>query len=92
MELIVVQLPRGWHALVRFDPVRRTVTTTHLGLFMTLFQTGVRDFKGRRCFPRDGRRFFSALYDHLFLNGYNVQWLKPAKRTVSARNDVEKRS
>ncbi len=76
MEVILIPLPRGRHALVQFDPRTGRVTTNHAGLYATAFQQGVTDFDGTHRRPSDGRAFLSALYDHLFLHGYRVQWLK----------------
>jgi len=75
MELLMVQLPRGWTAVVGFDPVRKVVFTNHMGLFESLFQKGVKDFDGQVLIPRHGRSFLCAVYDYLFLNGYGVRLL-----------------
>lgn len=81
MEMLVIQLPRGRSAVVQFDPARSTTVTDHCG-FRALLEYGILDWNGHRCFPADGHRFFSALYDHLFLSGYRVRWLTwtPAAR------------
>jgi hypothetical protein len=76
MQLLVVQLPRGRTALVHFDASTGLIQTNHDGLRSTLFQNGVADFNGKTLFPRDGSIFFSAVFDHLFLNGYVVHWLR----------------
>ncbi len=75
-EVLLIQLPRGLTAAVRFDPSTGLVTTNHEGMLNTLFHKGVMDWSGRRCFPAAGRAFLSALFDHLFLCGYSVNWLR----------------
>jgi hypothetical protein len=86
MVKLIVQLPRGMTALVRFNPEAGCVTTDHAGLCATFFQTGVRDFHGHIRVPRDGRAFVSALYDALFLDGYPVRWLESDRVSDLARN------
>lgn len=76
MEVLVLPLPRGRTAVVLFDPATNSVTTNHAGLVATVFQKGVKDLDGCLLLPHDGRAFLSALYDHLFLRGYHVRWLK----------------
>lgn len=75
MEIVVVQLPRGWSAVVGFDSATRVAFTNHSGLLGTLFKHGVKNLDGKVVHPSDGRSFLSAVYDHLFLNGYQVRWL-----------------
>lgn len=77
MDLLVIQFPRGVTAVAWCDPVTETVSTSHAALQATL-QRGVKDLEGHLLFPRDGRRFLSALYDHVFLAGYAVRWLRAA--------------
>jgi hypothetical protein len=74
MDMLIVQLPRGRTAVVRFNAATGWVTTNHPGLRVTAFKNGVRDFGGKLVFPHAGREFLSALYDALFLSGYRVRW------------------
>lgn len=83
MEMLVLPLPRGRTAVVLFDPATNSVTTNHAGLVATVFQKGVKDLDGCLLLPCAGRAFLSALYDHLFLRGYHVHWLKA--NTASSR-------
>ncbi len=76
MEMLIVQLPRGRTAVVRWNAVTGRITTDHPGLRATAFRSGVKDLDGRLMFPRDGRGFLSALYDALFLSGYRVRWCR----------------
>jgi|CXWL01.1.fsa_nt_gi hypothetical protein len=71
IDALTVHLPRGYSAIVRYDPVTGSIRTGHAGLCATM-QRGVRDWDGRRIFPRDGRLFLKAFYDYLFVNGYAV--------------------
>lgn len=73
-DTVVVQYPRGATALIWVDPTTDTIVTTHPGL-RTALRRGVKDWSGRAVFPDGGRIFLSALYDHLFLNGYPVCWM-----------------
>lgn len=74
MDMLIVQLPRGRTAVVRFDAATGRVTTDHPGLRATVVRNGVRDVSGQLVFPHAGREFLSALYDALFLSGYRVRW------------------
>lgn len=74
-DIVSVQLPRGATAFVWMDLATGTVATNHAGLQMTL-RRGVKDWAGDLVFPRDGAAFLSAVYDHFFLSGYPVQWLR----------------
>jgi hypothetical protein len=75
IDALVVQYPRGCTAIVWFDPVAGSITTSHAGLCVTL-RRGVRSWEGSLVSPHDGHAFLAAVYDHLFLNGYAVQWKK----------------
>lgn len=75
MDVLIIQYPRGRRALVWFDPRTHRITTDHPGL-PDLFEQGVKDWRGRLMFPRDGRAFLEAMHDHLFLNGYAVRWAR----------------
>lgn len=75
IDVLAIQYPRGATALVWLDPSTDAIATTHPGLRTTL-RRGVKDWEGRLVSPDGGRVFLSALYDHLFLNGYPVRWLK----------------
>lgn len=74
-DIVVVQLPRGASAMVWMDLATGNVATSHAGLQVTL-RRGVRDWTGHLVFPQDGLIFLSAVYDHFFLIGYSVQWLR----------------
>jgi hypothetical protein len=74
-DVLVVQYPRGCTAIVWFDPVAGSITTSHAGLRATL-RRGVQSWEGRPVSPQDGHAFLAAVYDYLFLNGYAVQWMK----------------
>ncbi|MCX5720409.1 MAG: hypothetical protein NT179_00045 [Nitrospirae bacterium] len=74
-DVLVVQYPRGYTAIVWFDPVAGSIATSHAGLRATL-RRGVRSWEGSPVSPHDGHTFLAAVYDHLFLNGYAVQWMK----------------
>lgn len=74
-DIVVVQLPRGATAMVWMDLATGNVATSHAGLQVTL-RRGVRDWTGHLVFPQDGLIFLSAVYDHFFLSGYSVQWLR----------------
>lgn len=74
-DIVVVQLPRGASAMVWMDLATGNVATSHAGLQVTL-RRGVRDWTGHLVFPQDGLIFLSAVYDHFFLSGYSVQWLR----------------
>jgi len=74
-EVLVVQYPRGCTAIVWFDRVAGSITTSHAGLRATL-RRGVRSWEGGLVLPYDGHAFLTAVYDHLFLNGYAVEWRK----------------
>ncbi|MEW6246895.1 MAG: hypothetical protein AB1555_09315 [Nitrospirota bacterium] len=79
MDMLIVQLPRGRTAVVRWNAETGRVTTNHPGLRVTAFRNGVRDFSGKLVLPHAGREFLSALYDALFLSGYQVRWCRPAR-------------
>ena len=74
-DALLVQYPRGCTAIVWLDPVAGSITTSHAGLCATL-RRGVRSWEGCLILPHDGQAFLAAVYDHLFLNGYAVQWMK----------------
>lgn len=74
-DVLVVQYPRGCTAIVWFDLIAESIATSHAGLRATL-RRGVRSWEGRPVSPHDGHAFLTAVYDHLFLNGYAVQWMK----------------
>jgi hypothetical protein len=74
-DIVVVQLPRGATAMVWMDLATGKVATNHAGLQVTLCR-GVKDWAGHLVFSRDGSMFLSAVYDHFFLNGCFVQWLR----------------
>jgi hypothetical protein len=74
-DIVVVQLPRGATAMVWMDLATGTVSTSHAGLQVTL-RRGVKDWAGHLVRPQDGSIFLSAVYDHFFLSGYCVQWLR----------------
>jgi hypothetical protein len=74
-DVVVVQLPRGVTAMVWLDLATGTVATSHAGLQMRLRRC-VKDWAGSLVLPQDGSNFLSAEYDHFFLNGYPVQWLR----------------
>lgn len=84
-DVLVVQYPRGCTAIVWFDPVAGSITTSHAGLRATL-RRGVRSWEGYLVLPHDGHAFLAAVYDHLFLNGYAVRWTK-----VTSVQEVEHR-
>ena len=89
MEFVIVQLPRGRTAVVQFNPVTGSVTTSHAGLIGTLFRKGVTDFDGYHRFPADGRKFLAAVYDHLFLRNYAVHWMRAGMQPGSISRRVE---
>lgn len=89
MERLIVQLPRGRTAVVQFDPATGRVTTNHAGLHSTLFAQGVKEFGGDWVLPDQGRAFFTAVFDHLFLSGYAVRWLRSVRRSDLASHHVE---
>ena len=89
MEMLIVQLPRGRTAVVQFDPVTCRVITNHAGLYASFFEKGVRGIDGRLLFPADGRSFFVALFDRLFLSGYALRRLWPSKSSDRATHVVE---
>ncbi len=62
-------------AILWLDPTDEWVMTNHAGM-RAIIQRGVRDWEGHLLFPRDGRAFLSAVYDHLFLSGYRIRWMK----------------
>lgn len=74
-DIVAVQYPRGVRALVWFDLATGAIATTHAGLRDTL-RRGCRDWAGHRVYPQDGHVFLSAVYDHFFLSGYRVHWLR----------------
>jgi len=74
-DVVVVPYPRGCTAIVWFDPDAGAITTSHAGLRATL-RRGVQSWEGCLVSPHDGHTFLAAVYDHLFLNGYAVQWIK----------------
>jgi hypothetical protein len=74
-DVVVVQLPREVRAMVWLDLATGTVATSHAGLQMRLRRC-VKDWAGSLVLPQDGSIFLSAVYDHFFLNGYPVQWLR----------------
>jgi hypothetical protein len=74
-DVLVVQYPRGCTAIVWFDPLAGSITTSHAGLRATL-RRGVPSWEGCLVLPHDGHAFLVAVYDHLFLNGYAVRWTK----------------
>jgi hypothetical protein len=74
-DIVVVQLPRGVTAMVWMDLATGTVATSHAGLQVTL-RRGVKNWAGQLVLPQDGFIFLSAVYDHFFLSGYPVQWLR----------------
>lgn len=88
MDILLVQLSRGRTAVAQLDPASGVVTTDHPGLQAMGFRQGIRGFDGCRRWPRDGRAFLAALYDRLFLCGYQVQWLG----TGSMLNRIAKRN
>lgn len=75
VEGLAVQYPRGHIAIAWVDLATGLVKTNHPGLRATL-RRGVKDWEGRVLFPRNGRAFLTAVYDHLFLSGYHVRWMK----------------
>jgi hypothetical protein len=87
-DVLVVQYPRGCTAIVWFDPLAGSITTSHAGLHATL-RRGVQSWEGSPVSPHDGHAFLAAVFDHLFLNGYAVQWVKaPAVLEVDNRYRV----
>jgi hypothetical protein len=74
-DIIVVKLPRGARAMVWMDPATGKVATSHAALQRTL-RRGVKDWAGRLVSLQNGFIFLSAVYDHFFLSGYPVQWLR----------------
>lgn len=74
-DVLVVQYPRGCTAIIWFDPVAGSITTSHAGLRATL-RRGVQSWEGCLVGPYDGPAFLVAVYDYLFLNGYAVKWMK----------------
>jgi hypothetical protein len=74
-DIVVAQLPRGATAMVWIDPATRTVETNHAELQVSLHR-GIKDWAGHLVLPQDGSIFLSAVYDHFFLSGYPVQWLR----------------
>ncbi|MGE0468930.1 MAG: hypothetical protein AB7L09_21790 [Nitrospira sp.] len=74
-DIVVVQLPRGATAMVWMDLATGTVATSHAGLQVTL-RRGVKNWAGHLVFPEDGSIFLSSVYDHFFLSGHSVQWLR----------------
>jgi hypothetical protein len=84
IDVLVVQYPRGCTAIVWFDPVAESITTSHAGLCATL-QRGVQSWEGCLVSPHEGHDFLAAVYDHLFLNGYGVQWRK-VKEVLAVEN------
>jgi hypothetical protein len=83
-DVLVVQYPRGCTAIIWFDPVAWSITTSHAGLRATL-RRGVQTWEGCLVSPHDGHAFLVAVYDHLFLNGYAVQWMK-VKEVLEVEN------
>lgn len=79
METLIIQLPRGRTAVVRFDPAQGQVTTNHAGVRASFLAHGVRNVDGHLVFPREGRPFLVALFDRLFLSGYSLRWLWPRR-------------
>ncbi len=61
--------------MVWMDLATGNVATSHAGLQVTL-RRGVKDWAGHLVLPQDGSIFLSAVYDHFFLSGYPVQWLR----------------
>ena len=93
-DIIVVQLPRGATAMVWIDLATGTMATSHTGLQMTL-PRGSKDGVGYLVLPRDGSVFLSAVYDHFFLSGYPVQWLrvsdlKRVQRTYRVKDETDR--
>lgn len=74
MDMLLVPLPRGRVAVVRFDSMTRTLSSSPSGFLAPFFTNGVKDLDGTLRFPRHGREFLAALFDYLFLNGYPVHW------------------
>lgn len=60
--------------MVQWHAETGRVTTNHPGLRVTMLRNGVRDLSGKLVLPHAGREFLSALYDALFLSGYQVRW------------------
>ena len=87
-ELVLIQLPRGRTALIGFDPAGSRVFTNHQGFFDSLLQRGVRNLEGRLLFSPDGREFLCAIYDALFVNGYDVHWMHAATGLDSPTNPM----
>lgn len=75
IDVLVVQYPRGATAMVWCDQAIGSIVTSHAGLRDAL-RRGIRDWEGHLVCPHDGPIFLSAVYDHFFLNGYSVHWLK----------------
>jgi hypothetical protein len=88
MEMVIVQLPRGRTAVMQFDPVTCRVITNHAGLYASFFEKGVRGIDGRLLFPADGRPFFIALFDRLFLSGYALRCLRLARSSDVAMRGI----
>ena len=74
-DIVAVQYPRGTVALIWLDLATGAVSTNHVGLRETL-RRGIRDWAGHRVYPQDGHIFLSAVYDHFYLSGYRVHWLR----------------
>ena len=74
-DIVVIQYPRGATALVWLDLVTGAVATNHAGLQVTL-RRGLKDWAGRVVHQEDGPEFLSAVYDHFWLGGYPVRWLR----------------
>ncbi|HEU5408243.1 MAG TPA: hypothetical protein VFU48_10780 [Nitrospira sp.] len=74
-DIVAVQYQSRAMALVWLDLSTGAVVTSHEGVRETL-RRGLQDWTGHVVHPRDGQAFLSAAYDHFFLNGYRVHWLR----------------
>ncbi|BFU92700.1 MAG: hypothetical protein NTAFB01_38870 [Nitrospira sp.] len=74
-DIVAVQYQSRAMALVWLDLSTGAVVTSHAGLWEML-RRGLRDWAGSVVHPRDGQAFLSAVYDHFFLSGYRVHWLR----------------
>ena len=74
-DIVVVQYPRGAIALVWLDLSTGAIVTSHAGLRETL-RRELRNWRGHVVIPQDGYAFLFAVYDHFFLIGYPVHWLR----------------
>ncbi len=77
-DIVIVHSLGETTALVWFDLSTGAVVTTHVGL-LEILRRGLQDWTGHVVRPQDGQAFLSAVYDHFFLNGYRVHWLRASE-------------